>query len=165
MRFLRLVLISLLLLFVLASLIGLLLPSVVLVSRAVDIMAPRDSIARYAGDINGWKYWITGMDDTSVHVYSPRKAKLGNTEVSILSVTDSSVVSEWVPSKGIPQTATMRLISAPGRNTTIVQWQFVQKLKWYPWERLGSMMNDKILGKMMEENLNKLKSVAQTPPE
>jgi hypothetical protein len=42
-----------------------------------------------------------------------------------------------------------------------VQWQFEQKVKWYPWERLGSMMNDKILGTMMEKNLNNLKALVE----
>jgi thiamine kinase-like enzyme len=56
----------------------------------------------------------------------------------------------------------MHLIGSSGERLTVVQWQFEQKLKWYPWERLGSMMNDKILGTMMENNLNRLKTLAET---
>ncbi|NCI45969.1 SRPBCC family protein [Sediminibacterium soli] len=163
MRFLRLILISIALLFIIATLIGALLPSVVLVSRAVNITAPRDSVLPYVKDIHGWKHWIEGMDGPSVHIQSPVQAQLGNTAVTILSVTDSTVVADWLPAKGAPQTATMRLISSADKKITVVQWQFEQKLHWYPWERLGSMMNDKILGTMMERNLGKLNSVITSP--
>lgn len=161
MRFFRLIIISFAALFVVATLIGALLPSAVLVSRAVNIAAPKDSIMQYVNNIQGWKLWMEGMDDESVNIHSPLKAQLGNTEVTIASVTDSTIISTWHPRKGAVQTATMRLIGTAGERLTVVQWQFEQKLKWYPWERLGSMMNDKILGTMMENNLNKLKTLAE----
>ena len=49
-------------------------------------------------------------------------------------------------------------------NATTVNWSFEQQLKWYPWEKLGSMMNDKILGTMMERNLNNLRALAAHAP-
>jgi hypothetical protein len=162
MRFLRLIIISFAALFIVATLIGVLLPSRVLVSRAVNIAVPKDSIMQYVNNIRDWKLWMEGMDDESVHIYSPLKATLGNTEVTVTSVTDTTVVSTWLPRKGAVQTATMHLIGSSGERLTVVQWQFEQKLKWYPWERLGSMMNDKILGTMMENNLNRLKTLAET---
>ena len=96
-----------------------------------------------------------------VKITSSSHADLAGTMVDITNVTDSTIVSSWITKKGSFQTSTVRVIGAASQNITIVQWQFEQKLKWYPWERLGSMMNDKILGTMMEKNLNNLKSLVE----
>jgi thiamine kinase-like enzyme len=161
MRLLKLVFSSIIILFILASLMGLLLPSHVLVSRAVNVNRYRDSIMPYMNDINQWKSWMEGMGDSSVVITSPTQAKLGHSQVSINTVTDSTVISLWTGRNGDVQTATMYLIGSHTQPVTVVQWQFEQELSWYPWERLGSMMNDKILGTMMEKNLSQLKTMAE----
>lgn len=161
MKLIKLIFFSVLSLFVVASFIGILLPSHVLVSRAVDIVAAKDSVKPYIADIQQWKNWMEGMEQASVTIHSPVKADLAGTEVVITNITDSSVVSIWTPKKGIRQTSTVRIIGNNAQNQVIVQWQFEQQLPWYPWERLGSMMNDKILGTMMERNLNHLKKLAE----
>lgn len=161
MKLIKLVFFSVLSLFAIASFIGILLPSNVLVSRAVDIVAQKDSIRPYINDINQWKDWMDGMEQASVTIHSPIKADLAGTEVLLTNITDSSVVSTWTSKKGMLQTSTIRIIGNASQKKAIVQWQFEQKLPWYPWERLGSMMNDKILGTMMERNLNNLKMLAE----
>jgi hypothetical protein len=161
MKLARLAVISLLLLFVLASFLGALLPSTVLVSRAVNVNSPKDSLMPYIKDIYQWRYWIEGMQDTSVRIYSSSRANLGRTAVNITEISDSTVISIWTGRSGNPQKSTVRLIGDNAQKVTVVQWQFEQKLKWYPWEKLGSIMNDKILGTMMEKNLNSLRSLAE----
>lgn len=161
MKLIRLALMSVLFLFVIASLIGIVLPSNVLVSRAVNITAPKDSIFPYIKDIEQWKQWMDGMQQASVHIHSALAADLAGTKVDITNVSDSTVVSSWVTKNGHLQTSTIHFIGDPSQKITVVQWQFEQKLKWYPWERLGSMMNDKILGTMMEKNLNNLRSLVE----
>ncbi len=161
MKLIRLAVISIVLLFVLATLLGALLPSMVLVSRAVNVNAPRHLVLPYVSDIRRWKEWIEGMQDTSVTIYSPVNADLGGTSVRITHISDSAIISSWITRNGHPQTSTLRLIGDSSQKVTVVQWQFEQKLKWYPWEKLGSMMNDKILGPRMEKNLNSLKSLVE----
>ncbi|MBV9987771.1 MAG: hypothetical protein JO301_08830 [Chitinophagaceae bacterium] len=160
-RLLRLAVISILLLFVIATLLGALLPGTVLVSRAVNVEQYRDSIRYYAQDINRWKEWMEGMQDSSVKIYSPTRALLGRTTVQITNITDSAISSSWTARNGGTQASLIRLIGDSTRRLTVVQWQFVEKLHWYPWEKLGSIMNDKILGTMMEKNLNRLKELAE----
>jgi hypothetical protein len=159
MKLIRLGLISIVVLFALASFVGALMPSTVLVSRALNVNITKDSVKQYLSSINEWKLWIDGMDNASVKILSPFKADLAGTAVEITQVTDSTVISSWTSSKGSHQTSMMRLIGDTAQKITVIQWQFEQKLKWYPWEKLGSMMNDKILGTMMEKNLNNLKGL------
>lgn len=160
-RLLKLLVISFAALFLLAGLLSALLPSQVLVSRAINITAPVDSLRALTQSIYRWREWIEGMNGPTVQIQSATKAQLGQTAVSITGVTDSTVVSYWEGKSGSPQIATIRLISSPGQPVTVVQWQFEQRLKWYPWEKIGSMMNDKILGTMMEKNLLNLKNLAE----
>ncbi len=161
MRFLKLIGISIIILFMLITVLGLLFPSEVIVSRAVDITAPKDSIRMLLKDFNGWKQWVDGMNDPSVKINSPTKALLGKTQVTITNITDSSIVSTWVAQNGNVQHATIYFFTEGTNAQTVVHWQFSQQLKWYPWERFASMMNDKILGTMMEKNLSNLKTLVQ----
>lgn len=157
MKLIKLGLISLIVLGIIVTLIGLLFPSTVLVSRAVDIKAPIDSIKYRVGNMEQWKGWIAGMNDASVKINSATDAQLENTHVQISSITDSSVVSTWTSLNGQVQLSTIRIIGNSSQDYAVVQWQFVQHIGWYPWDRFGSMMNDKIMGTMMEQNLQSLK--------
>lgn len=162
MKLLRLLFFSLLTLFAIVSFIGILLPSTVLVSRAVNIAAPKDAIKPYLNNIESWKDWMEGMRNAAVTIQSPTQADLAGTEVTITHISDTSIVSVWTGKSGNPQTSTFRMIGGQDGGITVVQWEFVQKLKWYPWERIASMMNDKILGTLMERNLNTLKQKAES---
>jgi hypothetical protein len=161
MKFIKLGIISLVVLFVAATFIGLLFPSTVIVSRAVNISAPKDSIYGYIKNLNEWKLWIDGLNDASVKIETPLKGELGNTIVNIIKDSAGSVESEWIGRGDHKQISSISLFRDSTQTQTVVQWQFVEKLKWYPWEKFGSMMNDKILGTMMEKNLNNLKALVE----
>lgn len=79
MRFIKLIVISFVLLFVLASIMGALLPAHVLVSRAVNIAAHPDSIKGMISDIQQWEHWVEGMNDSSVRIQSATNAQMGKT--------------------------------------------------------------------------------------
>lgn len=157
MKLIKLGLVSFVVLGIIITLIGLLFPSTVLVSRAVDIKATKAIIQNKVSNIQNWPTWIEGMDDSTVMIESSKKAKLGNTQVQITDITDTTVVSTWTSLNGQQQLSTIRIIGDSTHNYAVVQWQFVQKIGWYPWERFSSMMNDKIMGTMMEQNLQSLK--------
>ena len=87
MKLIKLGAISLIVLGVIVTLIGLLFPSTVLLSRAVDIKAPIDSIKYRIGNMEQWKGWIAGMNDPSVKINSATDAQLGNTHVQITQIS------------------------------------------------------------------------------
>jgi len=161
MKLIKLGLISFLVLGTIVTSIGLLFPSTVLVSRAVDVNVSVTKIKPLVADMHQWPLWIEGMKDASVKIISATSAQFGNTSVIITAVTDSTMEARWKGADGVEQISTMRMIGKPEANTAIVQWQFVQQIGWYPWERFGSMMNDKIMGTQMEKHLQQLKQVAE----
>ncbi len=157
MNFIKLAFLSIAILFIIISSMGILLPSTVLVSRAVNVNATKDAVLRYVNSIKQWSNWMDGMQQESVKISSSTYADLAGTKVVINFISDSLIIATWTTKKGNSQISSMRIIGDSLQKITVVQWQFEQKLKWYPWERLGSMMNDKIIGSMMEKNLNNLK--------
>lgn len=161
MRLIKLGLISLLVLMIMATSIGFLFPSIVVVSRAVDIKAYKSPVYELVKDLNKWNLWVDGMNNPSVKIYNSTSAKLGKTLVSVIAITDSTVVTNWVSDQSPMQESTIRFITDSSQKITVVQWQFVQQVKWYPWEKFGSMMNDKIIGTMIEKNLQNLKLLAE----
>lgn len=161
MRFIKLVLFSIIILFLVVTAISLLFPSTVIVSRAVNINASKDSVFVFIKDMNGWKQWIDGMDKPAVKILSATEADMAGTKVVIDSSAFPAVKSLWQNARGKWMIATINLFEDSAHNITTVQWQYEQTVKWYPWEKFGSMMNDKILGPMMETDLSNLKKLIE----
>lgn len=151
---LRFIGISIVALFIITTAIGLLFPSSVIVSRAVNIPSKKIEILSYTHNLANWSKWIKGANN--LQTINPTLAKLNNTSILVLSKTNSSLISEWKDSKGKVQTSTINLYEQ--NDVTIVQWQFEEKFSWYPWQRLSSMFNEKMLGPVMEESLDSLKA-------
>ena len=161
MRKIQLALISICILFLIATGISLLFPSTVVVSRAVDIKSDKGPVFAMVSNIYQWKNWVEGMNASVVKIYNADSAQLGKTTVKIVSVTDTTVVSNWQTPGSEMQESTLRLITDTNQHVTVVQWQFVQNVNWYPWEKFASMMNDKIIGTMIEKNLQTLKGFVE----
>ncbi len=151
MRVIKLGIISVIVFFVLFTLGGLLLPSHNVVSRAVNIKAKPVSILPLVQDKKQWYLWMEGMDSATVDKRQ---------QVQIISVSDSLIVANWNTAEANYLTK-FRLIYNTDQSVTIFQWQFEQEVAWYPWERLSSLMNDKILGTLMEKNLARLQLLVE----
>ena len=166
MRYLKLMAISLLVFFIILTAIGLLLPGSVTVGRSMEINAPVDSIRRYTSDLKNWRYWLNGADTAYFEQLTQStsgknsKIKLGSYLITIIKADPKYIITSWQNEYGDEQISNMETYYSAS-NGTIVNWSFKQQLKWYPWERLGAMLHDKILGPSMEASLYKLKQVGE----
>lgn len=161
MRLIKLGLISVIVMTILMLLLSLMFPSVVIVSRATDIHAPKSKIFPLVRNMNFWSKWVEGMNNGNAVVYNADSAKLGSTLVHFVSESDTTIISKWYSAKSAEQESTIRFITDTTQTITVVQWQFVQHVKWYPWEKFASMMNDKIIGARIEQNLANLKKLSE----
>ena len=161
MRFIKLGVISFIVLFFIFTAIGLLLPSTVVVSRAIDITAQQDTVFNKMKSIYEWKNWIAGMNKPEVKIISEKEADLFGTKVIITAVKDDAIYSNWISKKNNTQESIMRVIHNNNSPQITVQWQFTEKLKWYPWQRFSSLMNESITGKQLENNLAALKKIVE----
>jgi uncharacterized membrane protein len=164
MRLLRFFLISVLVLSLLLFGIGLLMPSRVVVSRAIDLPVAATKVLPLLQNIQQWPRWMQGLDSSTIKQVNDSVYQLGNLRVNWITRTDSLMLSEWHSQKGTMQLSTMQLISIPQGQGCTVQWQFEQAVGWWPWERLGSMMNEKIMGPQLQTNLQRLSDHLLTTP-
>ncbi|BAV05813.1 Polyketide cyclase / dehydrase and lipid transport [Filimonas lacunae] len=167
MKIIKLGLISVVVLFIIATLIGLLLPSTVTVSKAIDIQQSPDSVMGYLSDLKRWPEWIEGVKSNGFAVTTTAttgvgaKATVNKNIITITSVQKDKVLTLWEGSNGFNQDAVMEVYTNETRSMTTMHWSFTQKIGWYPWQRLGSFMNEKILGPVMEMSLSNLKKVVE----
>lgn len=152
----KFVLISASILFIIITGFGLLFPSSVIVSKAVNIPTTKNKIIPLTHQLINWKKWVAGSE--KLIIINDTLAQINKTSISILNITDSNIVSIWKDSKGKIQVGTINLFTR--QDVTVVQWQFQEDFGWYPWQRFSSMFNEKILGPVMEVSLDSLKANA-----
>ncbi|MDE1192155.1 MAG: hypothetical protein PW786_08450 [Arachidicoccus sp.] len=162
MKFIKLIIISIIILFLLITCAGLLFPPNVTVMRSVNINAPEDSVYCMLSNMNNWQRWLFDSERSPKILSQNSKglnaqAQVGKSKITITQVTDSSIESVWETGKIHNQICDFVLgknVQSPGIQVT---WYFRQHLRWYPWERIGAVLNEKILGPSMDSSFARLK--------
>jgi hypothetical protein len=161
MRFFKLAVISVIIIFLLFTFIGLLLPSSVTVTRKEFINVLPDSVRVYTNNIYNWKYWLNGVDTNyKLTTQKIAKIKLGAYTISVLKNNSENIITLWQGKNTRDRICHVRLYSSDP-NTTTVYMSFQQHLSWLPWDRLGGMLHDEIIGPSMQASLDKLKQVVE----
>lgn len=160
MRFLKLGLISVLVLFGLMTLMSSLLPSHIRISRAIDISAAREKIYVQIADFNRWEAW-----NEYIHAYHNKRIednelKTDEMTISFTGKTDSLLTTGWQQPGGRKFGSGFAVIAQDSNHTT-VQWYFDFHLNWYPWEKFQSIVYDQQFGPLMEKTLGNLKKITE----
>ena len=88
-------------------------------------------------------------------------AKAGTNAITVLKATRESIQTLWTSRNGEQQECNFILTENTNSKGTLIKWYFSEHVRWYPWERLGSIMNEKILGPQMEKSLDNLRRVVE----
>lgn len=160
MKYIKLAIISFIILFAIITLMALLLPSSVIVSRAIDINADLDTINNYTLNIKNWGKWVPEKN-TFFKVENDNTILIGKTTVYVENINDSSITTKWVAEKSAIQQSRLQVIKFNHSKLITVQWQFIEKFKWYPWQRFGSIINEAVLGNALEKKLQALKNICE----
>jgi hypothetical protein len=157
MRLLKLLLISIVVFGLLILGLSLLFPSQVRISRAIDIDVTKEKILNGVGNLQQWQYWndMTAKEELTNKRFSDSLFSSDQMLVKLISASPEAVITNWNRNQNESITSGFQLIG--GENSTTVQWYFDFKLKWYPWEKFGSIIFDKQLGPPMESSLTNLK--------
>ncbi|MBL7741379.1 MAG: SRPBCC family protein [Chitinophagaceae bacterium] len=167
MRLIKLALLSFIFLFLLVTIISLFVPSHVIISRAINIKANKDSVLSQIKDPARWKNWHPGLD-TAQQLMVEGKVNgvvLDATDITkpiiiiLDKVSEEEVTAMFFPRKMKPVKNTWRAITHPGSDSTTVQWSMDFHLRWYPWEKFGSLMLERSHGTKMEQGLTNLKKL------
>jgi hypothetical protein len=154
MKLIRFALISVLVISILITAIASLFPSVVITSRAVEVNASKLQIQHCVKNLSAWKGWMSDWQDQSVMVQDSI-AQVGSQTIKMLTSTDSTVHLQWVATGQAPYQVQIEWLPLK-EGIYVIHWSFEQHVKWYPWEKFQTLLNEKVLGAKMEEELQHL---------
>jgi hypothetical protein len=155
MRILKLMLISAVVLFLILTAFASLLPSAVRISRAMDISALPDQVRKEITDLRNWQHWNEYVTALAQKTVTMNRITSDELTVTRIDTSAEMIQTSWQQKDGKSFPGNFRLI-ANGSQTT-VQWYFEFHVKWYPWEKFGTIIYDKQLGPVMENSLRNLK--------
>ncbi len=162
MRVVKLGLISIVFFSLLLTAFSLLLPSQTNISRAIDINAPADTVYNYINNMAKWKNWYADYDFSKASLSTAPFGKgasltINKTTVTLQETLPYKIKAVWQKGKNNPVKGEFNFIARDSASSMTLQWNFIQKVKWYPWQKLASMLSDKTLGPFMEKSLENLK--------
>ena len=157
MRLIKLIIISLLVLGSIVTAISALFPSTVIVSRAIEVGATSQQIAKYTSDLNEWSKWMSDWKENKA-IWKDSVVNIGTQQISLLQKNDSVVIYNWIASGQRPYLVKFEWIPLQ-TGIYVIHWSFEQHVKWYPWEKFQTLLNEKVLGYKMELELANLRDV------
>ena len=163
MRFIKVFLAGAIGLFLVMTLLSLLIPSRVKVSRTTLINnTTKAKVVEQLAILSNWKNWhpaLKAIPENEIQVLSGSSVKIRGTTIAITGRKDDELITEMVAGEGRPVTSGFKTIRHQGDSSTL-QWYMDFKLRWYPWEKFRSLFYENIYGVQMEEGLNNLKQMS-----
>ncbi len=166
MRLLKLAAFSIVTLFLLITGIGLLFPPQVTVMRSSTFIAPRDSVYNLLSDMRRWPEWL--FDSThSLKLLTANSsgkgamAQVGYNKITIVEAQPDLIQTIWKAPKANDQICEFQISNNDKTPGVKVLWYFRQHLNWYPWDRIGAVLNEKILGPSMDSSFAHLQKRLQ----
>jgi Polyketide cyclase / dehydrase and lipid transport len=168
-RILRLFIISFVLLFLLVSAISLFVPSRVRISKAINVKASPAAAWQQIDDMGKWKQWNPFFANVPAELISGMDTSQGR----LNAMTVNGTTIRWIQREPGERIAAMervgrqpvqngwKCMEIPGADSTTIQWYMDFNLKWYPWEKLGSLLFEKSYGPKMEQGLTNLKKILE----
>ena len=164
MRFVKLALISGVILFIVIYLFSLIIPSQIRISRAVNISVPKDSLVKAVADLRQWQNWneLVSNPDLTSKQFTDNLFTSAQLKVTKAAQAGDTLLTTWQQKNA--RVLTSGFIWVGENDKLVLQWYFDVKLRWYPWEKFGSIVFDKQLGPPMEKSLANLKKLLEGNP-
>jgi hypothetical protein len=120
-------------------------PSHIRISKAINIGAPKNDILQKVRDTASWYRW------------HPAHSSLNNPTLRFLQNTDSLIVvtASYAGKKNMMNG--WQVYEHAGTDSVTLQWYIDFHLKWYPWQKFGSLFYENTYGAMMQDGLEKFK--------
>jgi hypothetical protein len=139
MKYIKFLLINVIVFGGLLTLISFLFPSEINTSKTININ----------GSTNKILLAIENIKDSSWTMFSPAD--------TILTISDhGNTLKQWNFSRNKKITCKLLVYKNDG-DSTPVNFTVIEKLKWYPWEKFGALVAGKNISNAIEASLNRLK--------
>jgi hypothetical protein len=135
--------------------ISLLIPSHIRISKAINVYSSEDSIFALIRDTAKWKQWHPAF------IPSDATPKFPAIHIVQKFESDSEIIMHLQQS-GKPEVVNgWKIYQYFHVDSLTIQWYMDFDLKWYPWQKFGSMLYEKTYGTMMEKGLENLKTIVE----
>ena len=159
-------------LFLLFTVIGLIIPSSVKISRGVIIGADSVEVMQAVMNVKTWPEWMSWMQSESGALiqFTEQNSQTAvewrsveNKEKGRISLTDvnSDLIEMLHEFPGMNAAKGGIRIRSAGQHQTEVLWMMEYPLRWYPWERFEGIFMDSMIGAALEKALNELSEYMQ----
>ncbi len=148
MRAIKLGIISLVFFFILITLISLLIPSHIRISKATNLPNKRDSIFALVKTENLFSFSPT---DSSAKFQTTKLQK------KRIEQTDSTYVIQLQQQGRQPIISGWQLYGSATSDSLTLQWYMDFHLSWYPWKKFSSLFFETTYGRLMETGLADIK--------
>ncbi|HVW63089.1 MAG TPA: SRPBCC family protein [Puia sp.] len=170
-RIVKFFFLSILILFGVLTAFSLIFSPRLLISRSINVGASREKVEEAVNDLRNWDKWnvlvrttpLTGKTFSSPA--SGKGAFLHSDQLALEITTSSpdSVALDWRLSNGKRFEGGYNILRDGGDSITVQSWLYFH-FRWYPWEKLGSLVYDKKFGPLMEGSLRDLKHYLEKTP-
>ena len=166
MRLFKLLIISVAIFFLLITAISLLFPSDIRISKAINMAASPDSVINHISDPAKWRNWYPGLDSARFFYESGVVRGFINNDssrqfINIMEKKKDEVIAE-IRSGEKKIISGWKTISYTHTDSTTLQWYMDFHLRWYPWEKFGSLLFEKSYGPGMEQGLDNIKKLVES---
>jgi hypothetical protein len=151
LRLIKLALISAIFLFLIATAFSLFIPSHIRISKAINIPGPADSALELIKDTTRWEQWHPAY-------MSRDSAQFPSIRITTIKETADEVVMELQQGNKKPVINGWKIHGNAGADSLTLQWYMDFHLKWYPWQKFGSLFYENTYGVMMQQGLDNIKS-------
>lgn len=143
MKYIKFLVLNIIVFGVLFTLISLLFPSVIQTSKTINIGGGENKILSSLSDFTSWKKW---------NMFSQTDSSANITEVA----DSTAVVTKWEYNRGRKLQCEIAVYKST-TDSIPVSFTITEKLKWYPWEKFRALVSDKAKSNAVELSLDNLK--------
>jgi Polyketide cyclase / dehydrase and lipid transport len=172
MRLFKAFIIGLTGLFIFITLLSLLIPSKIRVTKAIAIHAGADKVFAQVSNLQNWKNWqpvfrrdsaaiVFGRDNAGNVNSIEWESKGKKNKFLITSIKDNAVTASLQRERETEVLNTITILPVAEQNQVQVEWNALIKLKWYPWEKFYGIFIEKVTGQGYEDALNSLKTYVE----
>jgi hypothetical protein len=168
MRYIRLVVISLLIMTIALLGVSFLLPSQIMVARVINIAAKKDSLFHQINDLKNWDRWNQFATNKALtnKVFSDPSFGEGafmKTDQLVVRITESNpdhIRTSWTQPKAKDFEGGFNFYTQSA-DTVSVQWYLKFQFKWYSLSKFTSFFYENQFGPVIESSLLDLKRLAE----
>ncbi len=159
-------------LFIMITLLSLLIPSKVVVTRGVAVNGNARKVFAEIDNLHNWQHWQPvfktdspkmnfSPDSTGINSFCEWENRGKKNKLLITAISEYEIT---VALSGEGESDVMNILTIlplPDSNSVQVEWRAITKLKWYPWEKLYGIFIEKATGQGYEDALNSLKTYVE----